>query len=62
MAKWEIRRALRYGFESLGYVEDLNAAKVQATSDIVANGNQGRIEMIDRDKRILYYDVHEEMT
>lgn len=62
MGKWELRRALRYGSESLGHVDDLKAAKIQAVSEIVANGNVGRIQLIDRDKRILYFDVHEDTT
>jgi len=59
---WEIRRALRYGSERIKIVRGLDAAKAHANSDIVANGNEGRIELIDRDKRILYYDIHPEMT
>lgn len=59
---WEIRRALRYGSERIKVVCGLEAAKAHADDDIVANGNVGRIEFIDRDKRILYYDIYPEMT
>ncbi|SEE51410.1 hypothetical protein [Bradyrhizobium lablabi] len=59
---WEIRRTRRYGSERVRVVQGLGLAKAYAEADIVANGNEGRIQFIDRDKRILYYDVHPEMT
>lgn len=62
MEHWEIRRALRYGSERIKIVRGLDAAKAHAAADIAANGNEGRIELIDRDKRILYYDIYPEMT
>ena len=62
MAKWELRRGLRYGSEHIRYEEGLQAARDFAAGDIVCNGNVGRIVLEDRAKRILYYDIHEEMT
>lgn len=59
---WEIRRALRYGSERIKIVRGLEFAKSYANGDIVVNGNVGRIKLIDRDKRILYYDIYPEMT
>ena len=59
---WEIRRGLRYGSERIKVVRGLDAAKSHARADIAANGDKGRIELIDRDKRILYYDIHPELT
>jgi hypothetical protein len=59
---WEIRRALRYGSERVKIVRGLDAAKTFAQDDIAANGDEGRIKLIDRDKRILYYDIYPEMT
>lgn len=61
MAKWELRRSLRYGSRHIKFVNGLEAAKSFAAVDIVSNGDVGRIELIDRDKRILYYDIHPEM-
>lgn len=62
MPKWELRRALRYGSEHIKYVDGLAIAKSYAIGDIVANGDQGRIELIDRSKHILYYDIYPELT
>ena len=59
---WEMRRALRYGSELVGFSSTLEKAKKAARDDIKKNGDVGRIEMIDRDKRVVYYDVHEEMS
>lgn len=59
---WEVRRALRYGSESVAWVEDLVSAKRHANDDISANGSEGRIDFIDHGKSILYYDVHAEMS
>lgn len=59
---WEMRRALRYGSELVGYSSTLEKAKKAARDDIKKNGDVGRIGLIDRDERIVYYDVHEEMT
>lgn len=59
---WEIRRALRYGSERIKIVRGLDAAKSHANADIAFNGNEGRIELIDRDRRVLYYAVHPEPT
>lgn len=59
---WEIRRALRYGSERVKIVQGLELAKAHANHDIAAHGSEGRIELIDRDKRILYYDIYPEMT
>lgn len=61
MAKWEVRRALRYGSEHIRFVEGIHLAKSYAIGDIVANGDVGRIETIDRKNRVLYYDIHPEM-
>lgn len=62
MAKWEIRRALRWGSEHIRFVGSENMARAYAAGDIVANGDKGRIEYVDQEKRILYYDIHEELT
>ena len=59
---WELRRALRYGSKLIGWSSSLKEAKRFAKKEIEAHGNVGRIEMIDRDTRTLYYDVHEEMA
>jgi hypothetical protein len=59
---WEMRRALRYGSELVGFSSTLEKAKKAARDDIKKNGDVGRIETIDRDKRVVYYDVHEEMS
>jgi len=59
---WEMRRALRYGSELVGFSSTLEKAKKAARDDIKKNGDVGRIEMIDRDERIVYYDVHEELS
>lgn len=61
MAQWELRRALHYGSEHLRYVDGLAMARSLAIGDIVANGNVGEIRLIDRKKRILYYDIYPEM-
>lgn len=59
---WEIRRGLRYGSERVSMVKGLDQAKAYANRDIAANGNEGQIKLIDRDKRILYYDIYPELT
>lgn len=61
MAQWEVRRALRWGSEHIRFVEGLQLARSYAIGDIVANGDVGRIETIDRKKRVLYYDIYPEM-
>jgi hypothetical protein len=58
---WALRRARRYGSELIGYVCNLEKAKKAARDDIRENGGVGRIEMIDRDSRVVFYDVHPEM-
>lgn len=60
MAQWELRRALRYGSEHIRFTDGLQIAKSLAIGDIAANGNVGEIRLIDRDKRVLYYDIHPE--
>lgn len=62
MAMWELRRALRYGSEHVGYVEGEVKAETVARAEIEANGKVGRITFVDRQQRILYYDVHEELA
>ena len=57
-----MRRALRYGSELVGYSSTLEKAKKAARDDIKKNGNLGRIGLIDRDERIIYYDVHPELS
>lgn len=59
---WAMRRARRYGSELIGFASSLEKAKKAALEDIKKNGDVGRIEMINRDDRIIYYDVHEEMA
>jgi hypothetical protein len=61
MARWELRRALRYGSKHIRYTDSESMAESYAVSDIVANGDVGRIEHIDRYNRILYYDIHPEL-
>jgi hypothetical protein len=60
--RWERRRALRWGSEHVGWHETVDDARNHANADIKANGSVGRIESTDWAKRILYYDVHEELT
>lgn len=60
--KWEVRRALRYGSEHMGFVETETVAKNRAYADIEAHGDVGRIDLVDREMHIVYYDVHPEMT
>lgn len=60
--KWEVRRALRYGSESMGFVETEIVAKNRAYTDIEAHGDVGRIEMVDHEMHIVYYTVYPELT
>lgn len=59
---WARRRALRHGSELVGYSSSLKKAKEAAEEDIERNGGVGRIQMINRGSRIVYYDVHEELA
>jgi hypothetical protein len=60
--RWERRRSLRWGSEHVGWHESEYDAREHAYADIKANGGVGRIESTDWAKRILYYDVYEEMA
>ena len=60
--RWEIRRALRYGSEPVGWSKTLRMARLRALKDIRKHGNVGRIDAVIRETRTLYYDVYEEMT
>jgi hypothetical protein len=62
MATWEVRRGARWGSHHLCFQPSLQEAKDFATLDIRQNGSVGVITLIDRDKRVLYYDVHPEMA
>lgn len=59
---WEMRRALRYGSELMGWASTLAKASAFARKDIENHESNGRITLIDRDNRIVYYDVFEEMS
>lgn len=59
---WELRRSLRYGSEHLCHVKTRARAEEMARDDIKKNGNVGRIHHVDEAERIVYYDVHEELT
>ena len=62
MARWEVRRALRWGSEHQGYVTSEEQAMSWAKSDIERHGNVGRIECVDQKSHVVYYDVYEEMA
>lgn len=62
MQRWEVRSALRHGSRHKGYVQGQVKAVVWAKAEIEKHGNKGRIEMIDRNRCIVYYDVFEEMA
>jgi len=62
MAKWEARGRLRYGSEHKGFWPSKKDAEEFAWLEIRKHGNEGRIDYIDRAKRIIYYDVYPELT
>jgi hypothetical protein len=53
---------MRWGSRHAGYVEGEEAARAFAISEIEKHGSFGRIECVDVEKRVLYYDVFPEMT
>jgi hypothetical protein len=59
---WERRRALRWGSEHMSWHETEIVATNHAWTDIEAHGDEGRITLVDREKRIVYYDVHPKMA
>lgn len=60
--RWEIRRALRYGSEPVGWSRTLRNARLRALKDIRKHGDVGRIGFVSRATKTLYYDVYEETT
>lgn len=46
----------------MGWHENETVATEHARKDIEANGGEGRITFVDRDKRVLYYDIYPEMA
>ncbi len=58
MRMTELRRALRWGSEHVGWYSTENEARQVAEQDIAANGNVGRIEAVVGS--VVYYTVHEE--
>jgi hypothetical protein len=55
MTKWEARSALRYGSESEGFFASRKKATDHANEDIANHGGVGKIELIDRKNRVVYY-------
>lgn len=53
---------MRWGSKHMGWHETEIVATNHAYTDIETHGNVGRIEQVDRVNRIVYYDVHEEIT
>lgn len=62
MPRWEVRSALRHGSQHEGYTTSLQRALSWAQAEITKHGSVGRIEFIDKKKRIVYYDEFEEMA
>lgn len=62
IARWEARSALRYGSEHRGWFETQDEAVAFARAEIAKHGNEGRIDLNDANNRIIYFDIHHEMT
>lgn len=62
MPRWEVRSALRHGSKHEGYVTSETKARDWAKTEIERHGNVGRIEYVDHNEHIIYYDVFEEMA
>ncbi len=62
IARWEARSARRWGSEHRGWFESQDEALSFARAEIASHGNEGRIDLNDAQNRIIYFDVHPEMS
>lgn len=58
--KWETRRSRRWGSEYIESFVTKEAAISDAESDIIRNGNLGKITYIDQERQVIYYSIYPE--